>query len=610
MSELAIQEGTGPRVARPRLGAGHLPAIVLACGIGLLVCSIANALARGTDGYPMLLYWLGVLLIAGPIFYRLTATEASTAERLALVCLLGLSLFGVKVLRDAPLFTFNDELVHAFNANQIGAHHHLFESNSILKVTPYYPGLEGATSALMTVTGLSSYTAGIFVVGAARLTLMAALFLLFLRVGGSARVAGLAAAIYTCNFNFLFWGAQYSYESLALPLLLVIMMALAEREAVPRPALRAWAVPVVIAILAVLVTHHLTSYAVIAVLLGLSIAFWYVKRSWRPPNPWGFAVLAAVLAGAWLLIVASSTIGYLSPVLSGAVDAIVNTFSGEEPPRQLFQKGSSAVGATPIAARALAILAILVLLVGLPFGLRELWRRHRNQPFALLFALAAVAFFATLALRIAPSAWETGNRASEFLFVGLAFVLAYAGFELLRRFSSRPRLMRGVLAGVISLVLIGNAISGWPWDSQLSRPLRVSASGGTIISPPLAMAEWAADDISNGRFAAPTADANLLLNPGDKAVLTGPYPDVEGILEDPGLGSWQLPLLRRHKLRYVVSDLRPAAADGIRGYYFSTEDSDEGHLPRGVTAKFNRVPGAARIYANGPITVFDLEGRR
>jgi hypothetical protein len=591
-----------------RFGPGHLPAIALASGVGLLLCAVANALARSTDGNPMLLYWLGVLLIAAPVFYRLTSSEAAPAERLALVCLLGLSLFGVKILRDAPLFTFSDELVHAFNANQIGDHHHLFEANSILKATPYYPGLEGATSSLMTITGLSSYTAGMIVVGFARLTLIGTLYLLFLRVGGSARVAGLAAAIYTCNFNFLFWGAQYSYESLALPLLVVIMMALAEREVVRRESLRAWAVPVVVAIAAVLVTHHLTSYATIGVLLALALAYWYIKRSWQPPNPWRFAVFAAVLAAAWLLIVAGSTIGYLSPVLSGAVKAIFHTLSGEAPPRQLFQKGNSAVGATPFAARAIAVLAITVLLAGLPFGLREVWLRHRKQPFALVFAVAAIAFFATLALRLAPAAWETGNRAGEFLFLGLAFVLAYAGLAMLRRWTSRPRLTRGLLAAVISLALIGDAISGWPWDAQLSRPLKVSASGNTIVSPPLAMAEWAAHDIAKGRFAAPTADANLLLVPGNKWVLAGPYPDVEDILEDPELGSWQLPLLHRHKLRYVVSDLRPASSDGIRGYYFSTGGSDEGRLPRGVTAKFARVPGAARVYSNGPITVFDLEG--
>ena len=50
-----------------------------------------------------------------------------------------------------------------------------------------------------------------------------------------------------------------------------------------------------------------------------------------------------------------------------------------------------------------------------------------------MFAGAAVAYFAMLGLRLSPAAWETGNRASEFLFLGLAFVLAFAGVELWNR---------------------------------------------------------------------------------------------------------------------------------------------------------------------------------
>jgi hypothetical protein len=610
VTELATREQAAPATSQPSPAPGHLAPIALAAGVGVLLCAVANALSRGTEGYPMLLYWLGVLLITAPILYRLTSRDASTAERLALVLLLGLSLYGVKLIRDAPLFTFSDEFPHAFNADQIAATRHLFEANSILKVTPYYPGLEGATSALTQITGISTYAAGAILVGVARLTLVGALFLLFLRVSGSGRTAGLAAGIYACSFNFLFWIAQYSYESLALPLLLLIMMALAEREADRREAVRAWSVAIVLATLAVLVTHHLTSYALVAFLTALAIAYWYVNRSWSPPNPWRLGVIAAVLALAWLLIVASSTIGYLSPVLSGAVASIVDTFSGAAPPRELFGKADAAVGDTPLVARGLAVLAIAILLAGLPFGLREVWRRFRRQPFAIVFLLSAVGFFATLALRLAPPAWETGNRASEYLFIGLAFVLAYAGLALMRRWPRRQRLLRASLAGTVSLVLIGNAISGWPWDSQLARPLKASASGETIVSPPLAMAEWAKRDVTKGRFAAPTADANLLLVPGDKTVLTGPRPNVVDILEDPNLGNWQLLLLRRHKLRYVVSDLRSASADGLRGYYFSIPGFAEGRLPRGVTAKFNRVPGVARIYANGPITVFDLKGKR
>ena len=513
-----------PPVARrhPWSELGHLAPIVLSTGLGLLLCAVANALSRATLEPAMPVYWIGILVLALPIFYRLTAAEASARERLALVCLLGLSLYCVKVFRDAPLFTFSDELVHAFNANQIVDHHHLFRDNPILPATRYYPGLEGAASALMKLTGLSVYAAGVLLIGVARLVLVASLFLLFQRVSGSARAAGLGVAIYAGNFNFLYWGAQFSYESLALPLLLLAMMALAEREVAPKQALRAWGAPVALAMMAIVVTHHLTSYATAALLVGLSLAYWYAHRRWSPPNPWPFAIFGILLAVIWLFVVASSTVGYLSPVLGDAFNAIGSTIGGEDQPRGLFQAGNTSVAPTPIGARAVALLAVALLLAGLPVGLRELWRRHRREPFALLFGLAAVAFFATLALRLAPAAWETANRASEFLFIGLAFVLAAACVEALRRWP-RDRHIRPLIAAGIGLVLVGGAISGWPWDSQLARPLRVSTAGATISSPPLALAEWA-EELPAGRFAASTADGGLLLVPGGKMALAGSSP--------------------------------------------------------------------------------------
>jgi len=588
---------------------GHVAPILLSIGVGLLVCSLADALARGTASPTPLLYWAGILIVALPVFFRLTAAEASPRERLTLVCLLGLSLYCVKVFRDAPIFTFSDELVHAFNANQISEHHHLFRENPFLEVTPYYPGLEGATSALTSITGLSSYVAGTIVVGAARLLLVGSLFLLFERVSGSARVAGLGVAIYAGNFNFLYFGAQFSYESLALPLLLLAMMALAEREAAPKEALRAWAGPVVLATMAIVVTHHLTSYAVAVVLAAVSLAYWYVHRRWSPPNPWPLAVFAVLLAVAWLVVVASSTVGYLSPVLSDAFHAIGNTIGGEDQPRGLFQGGNSSVAPTPLGARAVALLAVALLAAGTPFGLRELWRRYRRQPFALLFGLAAIAFFATLVLRLVPPAWETGNRLSEYLFVGLAFVLALAAVKALGRWQAR-RWVRPALAGAVALVLVGGAITGWPWDSQLARPLKISTAGATISSPPLRMAEWARSLPDGSRLAASTADAALLLDQAGKLAYEGTSPDVEDILDEEELASWMVPLLRENEIRYIVVDRREVASDTLRGYYFSRRDREEAMKPRSVSAKFNQVPGISRIYTNGPITVFDLGPER
>jgi hypothetical protein len=599
------------RAVEPKGRFGHFAPIVLTAGAGLLVCSIANALSRATLAPSPLIYWAGILIVALPIFYRLTSREASVGERLALVCLLGLSLYAVKVVRDAPLFTFSDELVHAFNAKQVVDRHHLFHANPVIPVTPYFPGLEGATSALMSITGLSSFGAGIVVVGAARLTLVAAMFFLFVRLGGSARAAGLGVAIYAGNFNFLFWGAQYSYESLALPLLIVIMMAIAEREHSPRSWAREWAVPVILGTAAIVITHHLTSYALVGFLAALALSHWLVRKSWDWRNPWRFAVLAAVLAVAWLVLVANSTFGYLAPVLSEAFEAVFNTASGEAPPRGLFQGTSTAIPPTPILARAVALLAVAILAVGLPVGLAKVWRRYRKQPFVLLFAIAALAFFGTLALRLAPQAWETGNRLSEFLFIGLAFVLAGVGLENWRP-KGRPWLGRALLTGALGVVLAGGAISGWPWDAQMARPLRAKAEGQTIVSPPLALAEWARDHVDEGRFAAPVADGRLLLDPGNEVAVSGESPDVKDIVEGDALVGWELPLLRRNNLRYVVVDRREVAGDGTRGYFFSTDGAgyDEELLPPSTVSKFEALPEAARIYTNGPITVYDTEGLR
>lgn len=598
-----------PRDRWPATRIGALAPIVLASGIGLLLCSLANALSRATLAPSQLLLWAGILAIAVPIAYRLTSREASTGERLFLVCLLGLSLYAVKVIRDAPIYTFSDEIAHAFNAERDAATGGLFQPNPVLTVTPYYPGLGGATTSLMKLTGLSSFGAGVIVVGAARLCLMAAMFMLFSRLTGSARSAGIGTAIYAGNFNFLYWGVQYSYESLSLPLLLVVMAALAEREADPRRWARAWAIPVVLGTGAIVITHHLTSYVLIAFLGALALSYWLLRRTWRWANPWRFAVFATAIALAWLVLVASSTFGYIAPVLGDAFQSIFDTVFGEASGRGLFERDNPPIEETPAIARGVAILAVALLGVGLVVGLRRVWRSHRSSPFAIVLSLAAIGFFGTLALRFAPDAWETGNRASEFLFIGLAFVIAAAGFEAWRpRLGSRP--WRAILSGLVGIVIVGGAISGWPWDIQLASPLKVEAEGETISSPPLAMAEWADENTSpNARFAASPADARMLMVPGDRTAFAGQAPAIEDILNSEAFVGWELPLLDRRNIRYVVTDRREISNDAISGYFFSVSGQPErnGLFPRSTVAKFGEVEGAARIYSNGPIAIYDLK---
>lgn len=586
-----------------------LPVIALLAAIGLFLCSLANALARATLEPSILVYWLGLLVIALPIFFRLTSTRPTYRERLLLVLLLGLALYGVKVVHDSIFFTFSDEYTHAFNAENIARYHHLYHFNPAIPTTPYYPGLEGATSALMMLTGMSSFGAGIILVGAARLTFMAALFFLFARLSGSARGAGLGAAIYAGTTNFLFWGAQFSYESLSLPLLVVVLMAFVEREAAPAPARGAWAVPIALGILAIAITHHLSSYTLALVFVALAVLYRVMKV--EKPNPWPFAALAAAAALGWLLIAARSTTGYLFPVLEEAVKAIWKTATGESAPRTLFHQASTAaetVASTPLAARAVALLAVLVLAAGTLVGLRQVWPRARRQPLVLLFCVAACAFFAALLLRFAPAAWETGNRAGSYFFVGLAFVGVYGAAELLRR---GPNLLRRrlLLTGALGIVLVGGAISGWPWDIQLARPLQATADGSEIDSESLALSEFARERLDGSRFAAPESDARLLLVPGEQVAFGGQGPDVEDIVDEPELRRWQLPLLKKHHLPYVVADRRQISEDTLRGGYFQVPSQYGGELrEKDVVHKFARIP-AGRVWQSGRIVLFNLGDR-
>ena len=188
-------------------------------------------------------------------------------------------------------------------------------------------------------------------------------------------------------------------------------------------------------------------------------------------------------------MVAGETFSYLSNPLSEAFEALGKTIAGESAPRGLFQGGSGAAGPTPIGARIIALLGVAMLFVGWVFGIREAWRHYRDRPWPILFMLASLGFFAALGLRLAPAAWETGNRASEFFFIGLAFVIAGAGLTKLSWPSRRTAPF--LLTAAFGVVLVGGVISGWPWDAQLTKPLRVSAEGRTISSPPMALAEWA-----------------------------------------------------------------------------------------------------------------------
>jgi hypothetical protein len=588
---------------------GWLPILAVTAAVGVTVCTIGNALSRSTRSSSQLPFWVGLLIILVPIIYRICSAEARRGERVSLVILLGFALYLVKIVLDPFGFTFGDELLHATNANAILRTHELFHTNSLLPVSAYYPGLESVTDALASMTGLSSFGAGLIVVGAARLVIMLALYLLFERLSGSSRVAALGAAIYTANANFLFWSAQFSYESLALPLLVVVLFGVTEFSFGASRA--GWSIAILLVTLAIVATHHLSSYALVISLTALCLAYLAIARDRIAQAPWPFALFALVATVAWLTFVASATVGYLTPIFSNALVSTIHTVSGEAAPRELF--GSSASGPqAPALERIVGVTSVMLMVIGFPFGLRIVWRRYRRDPLVLVLAVGAAGFFGTLALRFAPGAWEIGNRASEFLFVGLGFVLALVGLD--RWSPSRvPWLGRALTVVCVAVVFSGGVIAGWKPELRLSQPYRIKAGSHVIDVEGRQMARWAAAALPPyQRIVGSESDTYLLGAYANQRPVAGHKFYAVDLLQTTTIGRFERFILRNGRFDYIVVDRRLKSFDNMNGYYFGFRPgagAPDALLPADVALRFDTIK-ADRLYDSGNVVVYDLKGRQ
>lgn len=645
--------------------------LTLSSALGIATCTAGDALSRSTRSTSQLLFWVGVLAIVAPIVWRLVSRLATRGERIALVVLLGLALYLVKVVRSPFGFDLPDELAHAPNSNAILHTHKLFAANSILPVAAHYPGLESVDAAFAAMSGLTPYGGGLVVIGAARVVIMLALYLLFERICGSSRTAALGTAMYTANASFLFFDAQVSYESLALPLLVLILFAVAEWQ---RTQDRwSWGLVAVFVTLAVVVTHHITSYALVVLLAALCVVQLVVRKrlarrssepgfsaqtvargglseqrkalveryillasplrsAWLPrpgaarrqrksrlagttrlrqrvadqPVPWAFLLVSVLATIGWLTFVADTTVGYLRPVFTNAFLSTIRTLSGESAPRHLFTATQGPGHPAPYLERAVGLGSYALMAAAVPFGLRTLRRRYGYDPFALILGLASVAFFGLAVLRLAPGAWETAERASEFLFIGLGFVLAQTG---LHRWTPRwtPWLGRLLAVAFVSVIFAGGVIAGAPPSSRLSQPYLVRVGGHTIAPQGRQLARWAASNLKPGaRYAAADADARFLDTYARGFAVTSKAFDVDGILRAPGFAPWQRTLLARARVTYVVADRQTTSYGDSRGYFFARRGSAE-LLPIAVARKFDR-HGADRLYDSGAIRVYKLKG--
>lgn len=624
----------------PRLSLGVAPLLALVAAGGLMMVAFGNNAARLSQGEAQPLFWGGLIVIYAPIALRLLSQSASREERIALSLMLGGALYVVKVLYDPTGFILHDELATWRQTADLISTGHALSPNPIISGYAGFPGLEMITAAFSQLADVRIFLSGTIVIGLARLALVLALFLFLERASGSARAAGIGVAIYACNPSFFYFDSQFGYESIALPIGAALLL-LALRWNDPDSRGRDWNAVGLLAAMAIVaatlaITHHMTSYAMAAFLglWALVIAFSGeghargagegaeaaagTTRSWAPwvYGPGLPALFMAVAAAGWFVLEAGQvTTAELGDVFKEAIESVINLITGESGSKTLFQ---SAGQTNTTAARILGVASIVPLLAVIPLGLLRTWRGKEANALWRTLAIVAAFYPVTLLLRLTQAGTETSQRASEFVYVGLAFVMALLLNELPWRGDRARRLGIGLaLTALATVIFLGGFIVGESPVTRQPGPFLVGGEARAVSPQGNAAARFAASELpANSRVLVDRPNSTLVASYGRLEWVSG---SIEGIpvarvFFSETFDEIDQRVISNNAIDYIVVDRRLTHEVPAGGYYFESTESrantyDE-PLDVASLRKFNHVSGLSRIFDNGVIAIYDTSGLR
>jgi hypothetical protein len=627
-----------------RLSLGVAPVLALVAAGGLVMIALGNNAAREGHGAAPLVFWAGLAAIYAPIAFRLLSVSVSRAERIALVALLGVSLFAVRILASPTAFVRFDELGTWRATHDVLQTGHLFSANPLVVSTAGFPGIEAVTAGMAQLTGLSIFHAGLVVLGVARLTMVVALFLFLERVTRSARAAGIGVAAYACNPSFLYFDAQFAYESLALMIaaaLLVVAVRWVEHDQESRPRAATGLVGAMAVLAGTLtITHHMTSYALLMFFVAWTVLATRADRKTHAGGDRGVraaangngaltargasllhgpglpALLMGVMAIVWFIFVAGAvTIDELGKVITGAIDSTLTLVFGGSGPKTLFAGGGQT---NPLAARALAVGSVIPLLVLIPLGLRRTWRGMDSSALWRTLALTALLYPVTLGLRLTQAGSETSQRASEFVFLGVAF---FAGLLLSELRWPDGVLRRGAsalgLTAVALVAFLGGFIIGELPATRQPGQFLVGAEDRSISPQGLDAARFAARELPpDSRILVDRPNGTLLASYGG---LTPVFGEINGtpvtrVFLSKRFDRADRQVIKDDLIDYLVVDRRLSRGLPVLGYYFAPDErgafSRTKPIPAARLTKFRHAPGLSKVFVNGPITIYSTSGLR
>jgi len=453
-----------------------------------------------------------------------------------------------------------------------------------------------------------------------------------------------------CNPAFLGWTSYYIYQSLALPLAFLALYCVIRLKFTEIPFLESatnlrfgFIVCILLLVPAITVTHHVTAilFAILITLFAVGPALWVkinTTRNWhilakivRKLSRWlsrrvalfwilarqnknaefeknelgWLAVLIAVYIFIWVTYFAPLTLVYLGGQIGGIIDEIAH-FSLSS----LLKTHKISLPDLPPFYLVTAYGSMILLLLGVPFGMLQTLRKFRGDSLAISMVSGSTTLFLVFIVRFASArGGEILGRTWPFLYVVIAFVLA-VGILFLTDLTSWIKwpARLGVFSAILVL-FIGGIASGWPpYWSLLPGKYIVGGAERSVDIYGLTVSTWARDHIKHNSIMA--ADFMLFHMLGSYG-LQSPRMGMGELFVNETFSDYHYNLINDYGLEYLVVDTRMADEAPRLGFYYGSWEAVtlvKEAVPLRYITKYDSIPKVNRIYDSGAMAFYDVRG--
>lgn len=614
----------------------RVAAVAVPTGAALIVLAYHHAAGLAEpDDLQFALYWAGFLM--GMLSLAALACARRTDGVMRACALAGIGLFGMvpRLQRFGP--AGSDEFIHlrqtmeAFFSGEVG--HTLF----LLPISEEFFGLHQLTSAFARLTGFPLWYAAMTVIVLAHVLSVLAVYQLCRTVGVPAPGAAVGAIVYTLNPSWLFFNAAFSYESVALPLVLWCLAAtVAAGRATEKPAGRSIAAAL-LCVFVLPMIHHLSTImlcVILALLIAARFVFWFPRtvvgglgafreRLWPLVLIW-VSLLASIHL--WWSEKYDWLLSYLSPAWTEGLSQLGKILDGIG--RSTGQRSLFGNSLNPIYEVISGYLYPFVVLALFLWSLVVLWRRRQNVGTALwAFAVLGAMFFASMPMLLTHGGAEGAHRSWGYSFIGIAVVCGMAWcygphskIPVAKPFRSavgvlgRPGVGAGVACVVFTILAFGSATLGVNLSTRFPGTANVGDDARSMSKEGMAVAAWMA---AHAPVDTPVlADRYVSLQVGSLGRMSALRPSANFPIWDLYMSAAPvrpevLKQIWDSEIRYFVVDSRMGTTRPRLGYWFTRNEPGvrgDDVFPQSALDRFNCLPWLQGVFAAGPLTVYEVHG--